>query len=49
MRVKDLPLFKRPREKLFEKGPQALKDYELLAILLRTGYEGKSATSSERL
>jgi len=43
MRVKDLPLFKRPREKLFEKGPQALKDYELLAILLRTGYEGKSA------
>ena len=43
MRVKDLPLFKRPREKLFEKGPQALKDYELLLILLRTGYEGKSA------
>ena len=43
MRVKDLPSFKRPREKLFEKGPQALKDYELLAILLRTGYEGKSA------
>ncbi|MBI4137173.1 DNA repair protein RadC [Candidatus Roizmanbacteria bacterium] len=43
MGVKDLPSFKRPREKLFEKGPQALRDYELLAILLRTGYEGKSA------
>ncbi|MCR4263651.1 MAG: DNA repair protein RadC [Candidatus Roizmanbacteria bacterium] len=43
MRVKDLPTFKRPREKLIEKGSQALKDYELLAILLRTGYEGKSA------
>jgi DNA repair protein RadC len=43
MRVIDLPLFKRPREKLFEKGASALSDQELLAILLRTGYEGKSA------
>lgn len=42
-KIKDLPKFKRPREKLFEKGPDALKDYELLAILLRTGYQGKSA------
>lgn len=36
-KVKDLPKFLRPREKLLEKGPNALKDYELLAILLRTG------------
>jgi len=43
MKIKDLPKFKRPREKLFEKGPASLKDYELLAILLRTGYLGKSA------
>lgn len=42
-KIKDLPKFLRPREKLFEKGPEALKDYELLAILLRTGYQGKSA------
>lgn len=42
-RIKDLPKFARPREKLFEKGPDTLKDYELLAILLRTGYKGKSA------
>jgi DNA repair protein RadC len=42
-KIKDLPGFARPREKLFEKGPDALKDYELLAILLRTGYKGKSA------
>ena len=42
-RIKDLPKFARPREKLFEKGPAALSDYELLAILLRTGYQGKSA------
>ena len=42
-KIKDLPHFKRPREKLAEQGPQALKDYELLSILLRTGYQGKSA------
>jgi len=41
-KIKDLPKFKRPREKLDSLGPRALKDYELLAILLRTGYEGKS-------
>ena len=43
MKIKDLPKHKRPREKLFEKGTDALKDHELLAILLRTGYKGKSA------
>ena len=43
MKILSLPTFKRPREKLQEKGPDALKDYELLAILLRTGYQGKSA------
>jgi len=42
-RIKDLPGFSRPREKLLERGPQALSDAELLAILLRTGVEGKSA------
>jgi DNA repair protein RadC len=42
-KIKDLPKFKRPREKLFEKGPTALRNHELLAILLRTGYQGKSA------
>ena len=42
-RIKDLPDFQRPREKLLERGPQALTDAELLAILLRTGVEGKSA------
>lgn len=42
-RIKDLPEFKRPREKLLERGPEALSDAELLAILLRTGVQGKSA------
>lgn len=42
VKLKNLPKFDRPREKLFEKGPRALKDFELLAILLRTGYKGQS-------
>lgn len=40
--IHDLPKDERPREKLISKGPQNLKDEELLAILLRTGREGKS-------
>ncbi len=42
MRIKDLPKIERPREKLISKGPQNLKDEELLAILLGTGVEGKN-------
>ncbi len=42
-RIKDLPRFARPREKLVERGPEALSDAELLAVLLRTGVEGRSA------
>ncbi len=42
-KIKDLPDIERPREKLVAKGPENLKDEELLAILLRTGREGKSA------
>jgi DNA repair protein RadC len=41
--IKDLPEFKRSREKLVERGPEPLTDAELLAILLRTGVEGKGA------
>jgi DNA repair protein RadC len=40
--IHDLPKIERPREKLIAKGPQNLKDEELLAILLRTGIEGKN-------
>ena len=42
MRIKDIPKIERPREKLIQKGPENLKDEELLAILLGTGVEGKS-------
>nr|WP_315168101.1 DNA repair protein RadC [uncultured Limnohabitans sp.] len=42
MGIKDLPPGARPREKLLARGPQALSDVELLAILLRTGMAGKN-------
>ena len=42
MRIKDLPVEARPREKLLARGAQALSDVELLAILLRTGMAGKN-------
>ncbi len=42
MKLKLLPKIERPREKLIAKGPQNLKDEELLAILLGTGVEGKN-------
>jgi len=41
--IKDLPKIERPREKLVSKGPENLKDEELLAILLGTGMKAKSA------
>ena len=41
MPLKDLPTDARPREKLLARGPAALADAELLAILLRTGMAGK--------
>ncbi len=41
MSVKNLPADARPREKLLARGPGALSDTELLAILLRTGIAGK--------
>ncbi|MCX8056820.1 MAG: DNA repair protein RadC [Ignavibacteria bacterium] len=43
IKVKDLPLDDRPREKLELRGPRALTDAELLAIILRTGKKSKSA------
>ena len=42
MKIKDLSKIERPREKLIAKGPDNLKDEELLAILLGTGVEGKN-------
>ncbi|MGS5086042.1 RadC family protein [Hydrogenophaga sp. A37] len=39
--LKSLPIDARPREKLLARGPSALSDAELLALLLRTGMAGK--------
>ncbi|MEZ0306570.1 MAG: DNA repair protein RadC [Ramlibacter sp.] len=41
MPLKDLPADARPREKLLARGPAALGDTELLAVLLRTGTAGR--------
>jgi len=43
LRIKDLPASERPRERLAEKGAEALSHAELIAILLRTGMKGLSA------
>lgn len=40
--LKGLPADARPREKLLQRGPGALSDAELLALLLRTGIQGKN-------
>jgi len=43
MAIKDWAVEDRPREKLLQRGANALSDAELLAIFLRTGIKGKSA------
>ncbi|MBA4416463.1 MAG: hypothetical protein C0392_00920 [Syntrophus sp. (in: bacteria)] len=40
-RLKSLPEFDRPREKMEQKGPKALSNLELLAVLLGSGIKGK--------
>jgi len=48
MAITDWPSDDRPREKLLQKGADALSDAELLAIFLRTGMPGKSAVDLAR-
>jgi DNA repair protein RadC len=43
IRIKDMPENERPRERLVALGAQALRNAELIAILLRTGTKGRSA------
>lgn len=40
--IKEIPLSDRPRERLLEIGAKNLADFELLAIVLRTGYKDVS-------
>ncbi|AFM01999.1 MULTISPECIES: DNA repair protein RadC [Desulfitobacterium] len=49
-RLKDLPEELLPRERLFQYGPDALSNREILAILLRTGVKGENVLDfAERL
>ncbi len=48
MAITDWPACERPREKLLQRGAQALSDAELLAIFLRTGVAGRSAVDLAR-
>lgn len=48
MRISDWPAAERPREKLLARGPGALSDAELVAILLRTGSPGRTAVDVAR-
>lgn len=41
-RLKDLPEDLQPRERLYQLGPEALSNKEILAILLRTGSKGEN-------
>lgn len=41
--IRELPAHERPRERLLNEGAQALSNRELLAILLGSGAQGKSA------
>jgi len=46
--IKSWPKSERPRELLLNKGPGYVSDAGLVAILLRTGIEGKDAVSLAR-
>ena len=47
-RMKELPIDDRPREKLINNGAAALTDSELLAILIGSGTQEKSALDIAR-
>lgn len=48
MAITDWPADERPREKLLQRGADALSDAELLAIFLRTGVAGRTAVDLAR-
>jgi DNA repair protein RadC len=48
MTIAEWPADDRPREKLIAKGPEALSDAELVAILFRTGVRGRTAVDLAR-
>ena len=47
--INSWPVDDRPRERLLRRGPQALADAELIAILIRVGVKGTNAVELARL
>ena len=43
--IRDMPIDERPRERLRMRGPEALTNAELVAILLRTGTSGENVVT----
>ncbi len=48
MRIQELPVNERPRERLLLKGPQSLSDQDLLAIILGKGTRGHDVLALSR-
>lgn len=47
-RIKDLPPSEQPYEKFRNRGPEALSDAELLAVILKSGVRGKNVSDISR-
>lgn len=45
LKIKDLPIYERPYEKLEEYGPEMLSNAELLAIIIRTGSRDETSVA----
>ena len=48
LKIREMPEDERPREKLLARGPDALTNAELIAILLRTGRPGMNVVEVAR-
>jgi len=48
IKIKDLPNYDRPREKMIDRGPCALANDELMAVLLGSGSKGRDVFSVSR-
>lgn len=48
IRIQDLPIEDRPRERILRDGPGSISDSELIAIVLRTGVRGQSSLDLAR-
>ena len=43
IKIKEIPVSERPREKAIRNGIESLSNVELLAIILKSGFKGESA------